>query len=51
MSRAGELFLAWRKAEVVAIMRADYLDLVQVNPGILIGHRLCRRHSRTTEDE
>ena len=28
---AGEVFLARRKAEVVAVMRTDYLDLVQVN--------------------
>ena len=48
---AGEVFLARRKAEVVAVMRTDYLDLVQVNPGILIGHRLGRQHTCTAEDE
>src|ERR1700733_11031053 len=48
---ASELCLARRKAEVVAVMRADYLDLVQVNLGVLIGHRLGQQHIRTAEDE
>ena len=47
----GKFFLTRRKPEVVAVMRANYLDLIQVNPGVLIGHRLCRQHSCTTEDE
>src|ERR1700722_7428998 len=48
---ASELCLARRKAEVVAVMRANYLDLIQVNLGVLIGHRLGCKHSCNAQHE
>src|ERR1700733_13673345 len=44
--RGEELRLAWRKAGVVAVMRPNHLNLIEVNPMVLFRLALCHTASR-----
>ena len=44
--RGEELRLAWRKASVVAVMRPNHLNLIEVNPMVLFRLALCHTARR-----